>query len=139
MIAANFLDLWTSAATALGDHLWQSTLFAFTVAMLAFSLKGKQARVRYWLWLAASLKFLVPFSLLVSVGKHLASSSAVTNTQFHFLASEVGQAFAPPIVGLSPVILSTRADPSWIHALPVIAGLTWFGGFTAVVVTRCIR
>ena len=139
MIAANFLDLRMSAAIALGDHLWQSTLLALAVAMLAFSLKGKQARVRYWLRLAASLKFLVPFSLLVSVGKHLASSSAVTNTQFHFLASEVGQAFAPPIVGLSPVILSTRADPSWIHALPVIAGLTWFGGFTAVVVTRCIR
>jgi len=32
------------------------------------ALARNSPRLRYWLWLAASLKFLVPFSLLVSTG-----------------------------------------------------------------------
>src|SRR5579872_2620068 len=50
------------------SHIWQSTLFAAIAALLALALRRNQARVRYWLWLAASYKFLVPFSLLVSIG-----------------------------------------------------------------------
>ena len=40
--------------------------------MLTFTLRKNQARVRYRLWLAASVKFLIPFSLLISLGGHLA-------------------------------------------------------------------
>jgi uncharacterized protein (TIGR03435 family) len=52
----------------LGNHLWQSTLFAAAVAAACFALRKNGARARYWLWLAASIKFLVPFSLLVGLG-----------------------------------------------------------------------
>ncbi|HTS61303.1 MAG TPA: M56 family metallopeptidase [Candidatus Acidoferrales bacterium] len=52
----------------LGNHLWQSTLFAAAVGVACFAMRKNRARTRYWLWLAASLKFLVPFSLLVSAG-----------------------------------------------------------------------
>ena len=51
--------------SAIGNHLWQSTVFAAAVAVLTIALRHQQARVRYALWLAASLKFLVPFSLLI--------------------------------------------------------------------------
>src|ERR1017187_10179831 len=67
---------------ASGNHLWQSTLFAAVAALLAFLLRKNQARLRHWIWLAASVKFLVPFSLLVSMGAQfwmahcLASSNA---------------------------------------------------------------
>ncbi len=50
------------------NHLWQSTAFAAAVALACFALRKNSPRLRYWLWLAASLKFLVPFSLLVSTG-----------------------------------------------------------------------
>ena len=50
------------------NHLWQSAAFAGLVALAAFVLRGNPARTRYWLWLAASMKFLLPFSLLVSLG-----------------------------------------------------------------------
>src|SRR5437870_7751474 len=58
-------------APALGNHLWQSTLFAITVGLLTLILRKNQARARYWLWLAASVKFLIPFSVLVGMGSHL--------------------------------------------------------------------
>jgi bla regulator protein BlaR1 len=50
------------------SHLWQSTVFVIIAAGFAFLLRKSQARVRYGIWLAASLKFLVPFSLLVALG-----------------------------------------------------------------------
>ena len=49
------------------NHLWQSTLFAAAVALLTLALRNNHARARHRLWLIASLKFLVPFSLLVSL------------------------------------------------------------------------
>ncbi|MGH3183216.1 MAG: hypothetical protein ACRDOE_15140, partial [Streptosporangiaceae bacterium] len=52
-------------------HLWQSTWFALAAAALALALRRQRAQVRYALWLAASLKFLVPFELLVELGRRL--------------------------------------------------------------------
>ena len=50
------------------SHLLQSTLFACIMGLATVALRGNRARTRHWLWLAASLKFLVPFSLLVALG-----------------------------------------------------------------------
>ena len=46
------------------DHLWQSTLFAMVVGLLTLAFRRNRARVRYALWFVASVKFLVPFSLI---------------------------------------------------------------------------
>ena len=54
--------------TALLDHLWQSTLFAVPLGALTLLLRRHAASVRFWLWFAASVKFLVPFSVLMAVG-----------------------------------------------------------------------
>ena len=62
----------TSVAPAIANHLWQSTLVAVVAALLTFILRKNQARVHYWLWLTASMKFLIPFSILVGIGSHLA-------------------------------------------------------------------
>src|SRR5688572_7774233 len=53
------------------NHLWQSTLFAAVVAVLIRGFTRNRPGVRYWLWFSASLKFLLPFSLLVSIGSAL--------------------------------------------------------------------
>src|ERR1700686_1107108 len=57
-----------AAIAPLASHLWQSTAFAAVAGLLTLVLRRNQARGRYWLWLAASYKFLVPFSWLVSIG-----------------------------------------------------------------------
>jgi TonB family protein len=54
--------------TEIVNHLWQSTLVAAALAALAALLRDDGAHVRYWLWWAASVKFLVPFSLLSMLG-----------------------------------------------------------------------
>ena len=54
------------------DHLWQSTLMALFVALLVLAFRKAAAGVRYALWLAASLKFLVPFAALAALGRLLA-------------------------------------------------------------------
>lgn len=56
------------------NHIWQSTLFAGSVAILCYLLRRESASVRYWLWWAASVKFLVPFSLLVALGRRIGSN-----------------------------------------------------------------
>jgi hypothetical protein len=64
MIPAASSSAWAAIAI-LGNHLWQSTLFAAAAWLLTLALRRHRAQVRYWLWLAASVKFLVPFALLV--------------------------------------------------------------------------
>ena len=53
----------------LADHVWQSTLFLVAAALVTLGLRKNHARVRYGVWLAASLKFLVPFTLLVAMSR----------------------------------------------------------------------
>jgi bla regulator protein BlaR1 len=80
MILNYFSALWTSLAPTLGNHLWQSTLFAVAAGLLTFVLRENHARTRYLLWLSASVKFLFPFSLLVGIGSDLAWSRGSTGT-----------------------------------------------------------
>ena len=52
------------------DHLWQSTLVAAAVALLTLVF-GARTRHAYGIWLAASVKFLIPFAALTSLGAQL--------------------------------------------------------------------
>ena len=54
--------------STLANHLWQSTVFAAAAGFLTLAFRKHRAGVRYGLWLAASVKFLIPFSLLVALG-----------------------------------------------------------------------
>src|SRR5579859_1626289 len=66
---------WSTFAP-IANHLWQSTLFAAAAGLLALLLRKNRAQTRYWLWLIASAKFLIPFSLLISLGSHLGSAKS---------------------------------------------------------------
>ncbi len=70
---------------AMANHLWQSTVFGAAAWALTLGLRKNRAAVRYWIWLAASLKFLVPLSLLVSAGAlvewHPAPATALAVTR----------------------------------------------------------
>jgi uncharacterized protein (TIGR03435 family) len=56
---------------ALLSHLWQSTMFAGIAALLVLALRGNRAKVRFNLWLCASMKFVIPLALLTSLGSHI--------------------------------------------------------------------
>jgi bla regulator protein blaR1 len=58
----------TAFLPLLANHLWQSTVFTLLAGVLTLALRKNRAQARYWVWLIASLKFLIPLSLLVSIG-----------------------------------------------------------------------
>jgi bla regulator protein blaR1 len=60
-----------SLVPGLANHVWQSTAFAVAAWLLTILLRRNPARIRYAIWLAASIKFFIPFSLLVAVGNLL--------------------------------------------------------------------
>lgn len=115
----------------LANHLWQSTIFAVAAWLLALSLRKNRASVRYWIWFSASLKFLIPFSLLVTIGNKFAwhSSPRITQPQFANVINQISQPFA------SLTDASTTAPPSHASsALPIVLFATWLSGVAVVLV-----
>ena len=55
----------------IANHVWQSTVFAAGIALLTLAFRRNRAHVRYWLWLAASVKFLIPFAALLWIGTQI--------------------------------------------------------------------
>ena len=118
--------------SAIATHLWQSTLFTGIVWLAALALRANGARVRYWLWTAASLKFLVPFSWLVAFGAAF-QSRTVPATVTSAAASVIADVLAP--VTIAPVAAAGAATPGlagsgWMLALVWLTGtaavLTWW-------------
>jgi bla regulator protein BlaR1 len=127
MILQSLSSMWTALAPAVGNLLWQSTLFTVAAGWLTLALRKTHARARYWLWLAASLKFLVPFSLLTSLGSRMAWSrgSAATQGALSFVIEQVSQPFAKQAA--SQTDLQTA-----FASLPAILVAAWACGFVAV-------
>jgi TonB family protein len=57
--------------TFIANHLWQSTVCLVLAALLVRMLGHRAAQWRYRVWLAASLKFLLPFAVLTALGARL--------------------------------------------------------------------
>jgi len=68
MMTGQLLSLVSGIGPAVGNHLWQSTVFAGLAGLMTLLLRKCMASARYGLWLAASVKFLIPFSLLIGLG-----------------------------------------------------------------------
>jgi bla regulator protein blaR1 len=87
----------------LANHLWQSTIFAVLAAILAFTLRNNRPSVRYWIWMAASLKFLLPFSVLTGIGAWIPAppqtSTVLTAPSAAVLVESVDRAFKSPEPG----------------------------------------
>jgi bla regulator protein BlaR1 len=131
----NFLSAaWTAVTPALANHLWQSTIFIAVAWLLTLVLRKNQARTRYWLWLAASAKFLIPFSLLVAIGSHFAQprTSLPANAGMYFAMEEISQPFARPATPAMARIAPPTSLSIPIHLLPTIIAAVWLWGFLAV-------
>jgi bla regulator protein BlaR1 len=135
---------WTVIAPALANHLWQSTVFALAAGLLTLALRKNHARARYWLWLAASMKFLVPFSLLVSAGSHFATSrgTAAMESGLYFALQQMSQPFtqitAAHLAHPSAAV-STAHVANLGHLWPVLLLLGWLCGFVVLIWTWSVR
>ena len=139
LLAAAFSS-WTQFGSALGNHLWQSTVFAAVAALLTLLLRKNHARTRYWLWLAASLKFLLPFALLVAAGSRLQWKQApATQSQVSIVMDQITQPFASAGAQQTPVIVPPAAPTLAMRMLPLALLAVWFLGFAALLMFWCIR
>src|SRR5256886_4750463 len=139
MIPEYLSAMWTASAAALGDHLWQSTLFAVVAGLLTLILRDNHARARYWLWLAASMKFLIPFSLLVALGSHLPWSRGSAGTKAGVYFEEVSQPFSQPAMTVISRATPSTVSPSVIHVLPGLLAAAWLCGFLVVLSVWYLR
>jgi bla regulator protein BlaR1 len=114
---------------ALVNHLWQSTLFVIVVWLAALALRDNGARVRYWLWTAASVKFLVPLSLLTRIGEQFQWRAAPEAVQpaVSFVMEDV---LAPAGVIVAAPASLPPSFPMW----PWLLTAVWCVGAALVVV-----
>jgi bla regulator protein blaR1 len=121
----------------LANHLWQSTVFAAAVWVLTLALRQNRAAVRYWLWLAASVKFVLPFSLLVSIGSQLGwrTAPAVESPPWSFVVEQMSQPFTGPVAAPQVVV------PAASNPIPAVLLGVWFCGVVGSMVfwLRCWR
>ncbi len=115
------------------NHLWQSTLCAALAAVLCLLLRRNGAHIRYWLWWGASVKFLVPFALLMSLGRAFALRSpaaVVTPRALPLIINGQPLTIPPgavlPISGSSLVPWQELAVVVWV--LGVLALAVWWCG-----------
>jgi uncharacterized protein (TIGR03435 family) len=109
------------------NHLWQSTLFAAGIWLLTLALRHNHARTRYRLWVLASAKFLVPFSLLISAGGWLEARMHTPVTQpaaISFVMEGLAEPFAASTYGAKP-IAAIDASAAGKDASAVAIGHGW--------------
>jgi uncharacterized protein (TIGR03435 family) len=119
-------------------HLWQSTLFAGAAALLTLAFRANKAHVRYCLWLSASYKFLIPFALLTSLGRHIPwtpSSIRGIAAATPSLSYTVDR-FSQPLFPRNPLPVTATSAGAWIDL--VIPGL-WLCGVMYLALTRLRR
>jgi bla regulator protein blaR1 len=109
----------------LANHLWQSSLFAAVAGLMALVLRKYQASLRYWLWLAASVKFLIPFSLLISLGTRLEWQAApvMAPAAISSVVTGISQPFGLPAAAQLP-----SATPASSSQIPAVLLGIWLAG-----------
>jgi len=117
--------------SAIGDHLWQSTVVAAAAALLTIPLRRNAAWTRHAIWQAASLKFLIPFAALVAVGRRLGIAPPAADpdrleVQINFVVDSVVRPFS--IQTADVPISAVSAGTDWLAAVPYVVALVWAAG-----------
>jgi beta-lactamase regulating signal transducer with metallopeptidase domain len=107
---------------ALVNHLWQSTLFCGAAWLITLTLRENGAALRHWIWLIASAKFLVPFSLLFFLGSLIGVPAARIADGDPLILDETLQSAS---VLVSPGTLKPPASED--SAVLFAAGALWLG------------
>jgi bla regulator protein BlaR1 len=132
-MTATLLSIFRDPLSPIANHLWQSTAFVAAIGLLTLLFAKDHARVRYRLWLVASVKFLIPFSALIALGSLIPISNHALPVLQPSAVLAVHALDQPFSIGTTSQILSSqkflqRAE-TW---LPAALVLIWALGFAAV-------
>jgi bla regulator protein blaR1 len=122
--------------TGLANHLWQSTVFALAVWILTLALKRNRAHTRHLLWLAASVKFLIPFFLLAAIGSHLEWAGRWgAHTPLPAAIAGIAQPFQETLRIEAPAVSASTAG----SRLPSVILALWLFGTAIVLFSYWVR
>jgi len=132
------------------DHVWQSTLFAGAIALLALAFRRHSAALRYCLWLTASIKFAVPLAALIAVGSSFGWTKApLPQPALRLAVQGAAQPFTPAeSVARGTAVRTAQTDPDpWLdasarNAVSVLTVGVWLTGTLLLLVrwtTRWVR
>lgn len=117
---------------ALLDHIWQSTLFAGAAWLLTLAFRRNGAALRFWLWFAASIKFLVPFAALAALGGYLFRQYPAPLPKSILVLQPAAEKLSAP----AKLLVAPQAET--INLAPLLLGL-WLAGFAALLGIRLLR
>jgi bla regulator protein BlaR1 len=129
----------TSELFFLLNHLWQSTLVA-GLAWLACRtmLKANSPRVRFGVWLAVSLKFLMPFAAFVEAGRWLVGRPLLTPAHSQQVFDVVRGGGSGLVTAPFRVSPAPQAAIGWQNVLLAALTILWALG-AAVVFLRWLK
>ena len=125
---------------SVGNHLWQSTVCALVAALVARLVGSGHPHVQHRIWLVASAKFLLPFSLLVAAGATLRAAMGPTAV-FPMLPASVS-ALSEPFSGwtLRATAVAGSSDLAPLLGWPVAVLLGFWGaGAALVLIARLVQ
>src|SRR5262249_5993183 len=119
-----------SDLSPLVNHVVQSTFCVGAVGLLTLALRKNSAAVRFWLWMAASVKFLIPFSALVTIGSRLGwrTLPVAGQSQLFFAIDDISR----PFVVSTP--MPHGFPPAAVDQIPAILLSVWLCGFAASII-----
>jgi TonB family protein len=119
----------------IADHLWQATLFVIVVLLASLLLRRGPARLRHTIWLLASVKFIIPATLLVFIGQQIGLGSLwLWLTSPGPSADAFLQVIAEPVTVLTNSYQLTVSDSSAAGHVELYCTLTgiWLVGCTVL-------
>ena len=122
---------------AILDHLWQSTLFTLCAGLLTLLLRNNDAQIRYWVWFAASVKFLIPLSLLTAATVHVKPSLSPDLVIAPLTVDAVEQVAQP--FSFTPAVASVASSAAGHTNVTAILLVLWAAGFVAVLSLWFVR
>jgi len=123
------------------NHLWQSTVCALAAALLTLAFRENGAKVRFLIWLAASAKFLIPFSLLVRVGEYLRWDTAPGlpgDSGLSILMSQIAQPAAVMTSDFAGASSGSAPSPWNWNPWRIVLSI-WLAGSTALLCFRLLQ
>ena len=123
------------------SHLVESTLFAGAAALLTLAFRANRAQVRFWLWLSASLKFLIPFALLSIAGSHIRAWAPASSLEgigatiptFSYAADSFRHSSPDTAWGVVSATGARSIDPTTIDR---VIAVVWLSGVLCVALIR---
>jgi bla regulator protein BlaR1 len=130
---------WGAIAAPIANHLWQSTVFAVVAGLLTLTMTHHRAHLRYGIWLAASVKFLVPFGALVTIGRHVGWPSSIrVKPDMTLVLDAVSQPFSRSAFRVATATSPATAFPG-VGELFVLLLAIWSLGCAVILLTWWMR